>query len=106
MITPVGARPEDMAILQALFAAHVPQGVQVLVFGSRARGVRIKPMSDLDLCLKGEISRDAMIDLREALIASDLPWRVDVVHWDDLTDAFRKIVSDTAVAFAVERVVV
>ena len=57
MTVPVGMRPENMAISQALFAAQ-------------------------------------------------LPWRVDVVHWDDLTGAFRNITSDTAVPFEVQRGVV
>lgn len=99
MTATIAARPEDLAILHAAFRAHLPPGAQVLAFGSRATG-RAKPWSDLDLCLRGPVSGAAVAALREALVESDLPWRVDLVRWDDLDEGFRRIVARDGVMLA------
>lgn len=96
MTATIEATAADLAILHAAFRAHLPPGVQVLAFGSRARG-GAKPWSDLDLCLKGPVGLAEVSALREALVESDLPFRVDLVVWDDLDEGFRQIVARDAV---------
>ncbi len=38
------------------------------------------------------LSLDALAVLNEAFAESDLPWKVDVVEWARMSDAFRRIV--------------
>ena len=68
-------------------------GREVWAFGSRARGCA-KPYSDLDLVIMDvePLSLDALAVLNEAFAESDLPWKVDVVEWARMSDAFRRIV--------------
>lgn len=73
-------------ILQALIPQH-----QVWAFGSRARHTP-KPFSDLDLVVKGAQPQDmaTMAALAEAFSNSDLPWKVDIVDWASISDAFQE----------------
>lgn len=72
---------------QILGLLHSDPGVkQILLFGSRAKG-NFKPGSDLDLCLKGaELTERDLLKLRTALDALDLPWRIDLIHYESLSD--------------------
>ncbi len=85
--------PEHEAIVRAILARHVPQGVSVAVFGSRATG-KSRRYSDLDLALQGDgpLPTSLLADLAEAFDESDLPWKVDLVDWAAATEGFRKIV--------------
>ena len=86
------AAEADLDTVKAILHAHVP-GREVWAFGSRARRCA-KPYSDLDLAIVGEeaISLDTLAALNEAFAESDLPWKVDVVDWARMGDAFRRIV--------------
>lgn len=86
------AAGKDLDTVKAILRAHVP-GREVWAFGSRARRCA-KPYSDLDLAIMGEepLSLDALAELNEAFAESDLPWKVDVVDWARMSDAFRCIV--------------
>jgi predicted nucleotidyltransferase len=88
----VEAAELDLDTVKAILHAHVP-GREVWAFGSRARRAA-KPYSDLDLVIMGDapLSLDALAALNEAFAESDLPWKVDVVDWARLGDAFRRIV--------------
>ena len=88
----VEAAEADLDTVKAILHAHVP-GREVWAFGSRARRCA-KPYSDLDLAIVGEeaISLDTLAALNEAFAESDLPWKVDVVDWARMGDAFRRIV--------------
>ena len=83
------AAEADLDTVKAILHAQVP-GREVWAFGSRARRCA-KPYSDLDLAIMGEeaISLDTLAALNEAFAESDLPWKVDVVDWARLGDAFR-----------------
>ena len=64
------------------------------LFGSRAKGTA-KALSDLDLLVKKPITKVNLAELREAFEESNLPFKVDIVIWDQLDDAFRAhIVAD------------
>jgi len=81
--------PEHLAQVRAILASHLPAGVEVLVFGSRARG-SAKRFSDLDLALKGAgpLDPDLLNRLADAFETSALPWRVDLVDYHRLTPEF------------------
>ena len=88
----VEAAEEDFDTVKAILHAHLP-GREVWAFGSRARRCA-KPYSDLDLVIMGDesLSLDVLAALNEAFAESDLPWKVDVVDWARMSDAFRRIV--------------
>ena len=88
----VEAAEEDLDTVKAILHAQVP-GREVWAFGSRARRCA-KPYSDLDLVIMGDapLSLDVLAALNEAFAESDLPWKVDVVDWARMSDAFRLIV--------------
>ncbi|MDR1327221.1 MAG: nucleotidyltransferase domain-containing protein [Heliobacteriaceae bacterium] len=65
----------------------------VLVFGSRYRGTH-KNYSDLDLAFNCNktMSINRIAELKEAFEESDLPYRVDVLDYNTVSDEFRKII--------------
>jgi len=88
----IEAAEADLATVLAILRAHVPAH-EVWAFGSRARRCA-KRYSDLDLVIVGlqPLSLDALAALNEAFAESDLPWKVDVVDWARIGDAFRQII--------------
>ncbi len=63
--------------------------VSVWVFGSRAKHTA-KKLSDLDLCLKDNYEKSNVRKLQDAFEESDLPFKVDVVVWSELSEDFKK----------------
>lgn len=90
----------DEATVRAILARHLPPGVQVAVFGSRAGG-RVKPGSDLDLALlaDGPLPLEVLADLAEAFDESPLPWKVDLVDRACVSAAFDRLIEATAISF-------
>ena len=88
----VDLRPDHWAIVRDALRRHVPDR-EVLAFGSRATWTA-KDYSDLDLAIMGEepLSLRASSALDEALVESDLPFRVDIVDWARTDDSFRRII--------------
>ena len=88
----VDLRPDHWAIVRDALRCHVPDR-EVLAFGSRATWTA-KDYSDLDLAVMGEesLSLRTFSALDEALGDSDLPFKVDVVDWARIDDAFRRII--------------
>ena len=84
--------PHHLALVRQILARLLP-GREVWAFGSRAGGGAHppKPWSDLDLAVIGAhaLTLDEQAALAEAFSESDLPWRVDVVDWATLDEAFR-----------------
>ena len=60
-------------------------------YGSRVTGKNRK-YSDLDLCYKEEIPTKIILDIKEELEESDIPFRVDLVYWDDMPEGFQKLI--------------
>lgn len=58
------------------------------VFGSRSTG-KAKKFSDLDLCIKGTSDIFVAGKIESELCESDLPFKVDVVLWNNLSDDFK-----------------
>ena len=93
MTSPVDIRPDHLAIVQDTLRKHLPVGVRVWVFGSRASWTT-KDSSDLDLALECEskISHKVLGALKDAFEDSSLPYTVDVVDINRIGDSFRRIV--------------
>jgi len=70
-------------------------GCEVRAFGSRVSGTA-KEYSDLDLAIIGEekLPRRVKMLLREAFEESDLPFRVDIVDYNAISDSFRSIIDE------------
>ncbi len=64
---------------------------EVWVFGSRQKGCA-KPYFDLDLVLFGTIEQEKEIQLREALMNSDMTIKVDLLNWNNLSESFKRVI--------------
>jgi len=85
-------RPGHLAMVRALLEEYLPKA-EVFAFGSRVQG-NGHEASDLDLVARRP---DALLEvttslsaLREALIDSNLPIRVDLLDWADLPHSFQR----------------
>ena len=93
-------RPEEEQLLRDILATYVPTH-EVLAFGSRVTG-RVKPMSDLDLCIIDEpaVTNAQRARLADAFSESPLPFKVDVVYWSDASRRFLQIIEQSAIPFS------
>jgi len=85
---------DNKALLKKILKVFAPEGRKVVAFGSRVTGIRLKPHSDLDLCIMGDtpIASRALSDLKDALSNSNLSVRVDVVDWAAASANFQAII--------------
>jgi len=99
MTKPIDLRPDHAAIVQEVLTRHLPAGVSVRVFGSRAKWTA-KTFSDLDLAVKGKekLPYKVMVELADAFEESDLPFRVDIVDWHTVTPSFQAVIDRDGVA--------
>ena len=99
MTPPIDIRADHLCIVQDVLHRHLPDGVKVWVFGSRASWAT-KDSSDLDLALDGEteISPRSLTALEAAFEDSDLPYAVDIVDLKRINERFRRIVQQQRVA--------
>ena len=61
------------------------------VYGSRAKK-KARKNSDLDLCYKENIPSNIISDIKEQFEESDLPFKVDIVSWENMSPAFQKLI--------------
>lgn len=89
---PIEIDPKDWLIVHNILLKHVPDRA-VWVFGSRAKQTA-KPYSDLDLCIVSneKLPLSTLSALKEDFTESDLPWKVDVVDWKAIDEAFQEII--------------
>jgi uncharacterized protein len=66
---------------------------EVRAFGSRVRG-GTKPHSDLDLVVMTAtpLPMPTKVGLENAFSESRLPFRVDVLYWDEISEGFRRLI--------------
>ncbi|UCC99598.1 MAG: nucleotidyltransferase domain-containing protein [Phycisphaerales bacterium] len=78
--------------IKRILAAYVAD-CEVRAFGSRSNGTATKH-SDLDLAIVGEgrLERRVKTLLREAFEESDLPFRVDVIDYNAVSQEFRAVI--------------
>ena len=88
----IKATPAQLRTITSILAAHTP-GVEVRAFGSRVDG-NPKDYSDLDLALVGTAKLDAAVmgGLKEAFEESDMPFRVDILDWNAISEEFQKVI--------------
>ena len=96
--------PQDLRIIQRILRTHVP-GLEVWAFGSRVHGENLKPFSDLDLVVisPGPPASLKMLDLKEAFMESDLPFKVDLLDWSILDESFRKKIAQSYLVVQIEK---
>ena len=89
----MGLTIEQYDYIHRIFSTFLPQ-VQVLVFGSRARG-NFKKYSDLDLALdsKSPINPRDLSIIRENFSQSRLPFKIDLVELTRLDSDFKTEIS-------------
>lgn len=75
-------------------------GFETFVYGSRATG-KHRPYSDLDLCIKGSPDKRTLRQFQDALEESDLPYKVDVVLWTEISDEFKQKIEKDLIKFEV-----
>ena len=82
-------------MVQDILREHLPAGIKVWVFGSRANWTT-KDSSDLDLAVEGAgiLDYKTMVGLEVDLEESDLPYTVDVVDLNAVSHEFKKIVEE------------
>ena len=85
--------PHHLGTVRAILGRHVPD-CEVRAFGSRVSGPA-KSYSDLDLAVvaPGKLNPDTLRHLKEAFEESDLPFRVDVLDWDDASSEFQAAIA-------------
>jgi predicted nucleotidyltransferase len=84
--------PRYLETVREILSKHVPE-CEVRAFGSRVVG-EAKTYSDLDIALKGEVALDQerLNRLVEAFEESDLPFRVDVLDWNAISESFQAVI--------------
>lgn len=82
--------PEHLNLVRKILSEYIPK-YEVRVFGSRVKDTQ-KPYADLDLVVVGKtrLARAKLDELAESFIESDLPFRVDVLDWNAVSDEFRE----------------
>ena len=93
MSSPVDISPNHLNTVLDILDRHLPTGVKVWVFGSRADWTT-KDSSDLDLALEGgsALDHDTMSALEAAFEESSLPYRVDVIDLNQTSSNFIRII--------------
>lgn len=72
---------EELKALYFLF----PNIDEVIIFGSRARG-DYREYSDIDIAIKGELTKLEIALIREHLEESKIPYVTDVVEYEKIVD--------------------
>ncbi len=85
--------PDQRRTVLRLIGTHLPN-TEVWAYGSRVKWTS-RPQSDLDLVVFSAPEQHRQVsDLREAFEESDLPFRVDVLVWDDVSESFRERIEE------------
>lgn len=88
----IAASSEEFEIIIKILNAHIKKG-KVYAFGSRYKNNNRK-FSDFDIAIDmGEkLSFEFLNILKDAFEESDLPYRVDIIDYNNISDKFKKIV--------------
>jgi len=89
LINTIAIDPEDLKKLNQLISKYLT-GTAVWAFGSRVKGTS-RSDSDLDLVVFSMPKQQSQVhQLKEALDESNLPFRVDMLVWDEISKEFRE----------------
>jgi len=91
--------PDHLKMVETILSEFVPD-CEVRAFGSRCNGTARK-YSDLDLCICGSEKLDwkLLANLKDALMESDLPFRVDLLDYHAMPEHFRKNIDSGVVIY-------
>ncbi len=91
--TVLDIEPRHLDTVREILRSHIPD-LAVRAFGSRARGGS-KPHSDLDLVVMttAPLPMPVKVRLEEAFAESSLPFKVDVLYWDEVAENFRQLIA-------------
>ena len=94
---PINIKPRHLQIVHKILQRHLIDQ-KVWVFGSRIQH-NAKQTSDLDLCIEGrtELPLKLLADLRDDFSESNLPYKIDISDWHNLSDNFRKIIEQNKI---------
>ena len=88
----------ELAIVKTILVKYVPDR-EVWAFGSRVTG-KARPTSDLDIAVMGKtkLNRNALVLMKEEFEESTLPFTVDILDWNSISEDFQKhILADHSV---------
>ena len=88
----IDLQPHELKIVREILQQFVPDH-EVRAFGSRVTNTA-KLYSDLDVVIVGEKKLDllTLIEIKDAFMESDLPFRVDLLDWARISDQFRAVI--------------
>ena len=104
MTPEITIRPQDREIVRnILLAVLPPENRRIFVFGSRARGTQ-KRAADLDLAidLGRPVSTKEEFELKDQFEESDLPYRVDVIDLNTISQHFRELIQPDFLEFPLD----
>lgn len=89
----ISIKPEHLKQIKALLKDYIPNS-HVWAYGSRLSG-KCHEGSDLDLVIRNEEDlktplTDKLLDLKQALSESNIPFLVDVIDWAALPESFHR----------------
>lgn len=85
--------PRHLLIVEELLKKHK---VSAFVFGSRVKN-KAKTFSDLDLCIKTDYSKTVIRQLQDDFEESDLPFKVDIIVWSEISPEFKNHIENDLV---------
>jgi predicted nucleotidyltransferase len=94
----IDLQPRELELVLNILKTHLPH-CEVRAFGSRVTRRGVKKYSDLDLAVvgKGKLAPGIIQSLSEAFQDSDLPFRVDVLDWNSLSQEFQNAIEKESV---------
>lgn len=91
-----GLSDRDISSLRSIFSEW--PDVKFIVYGSRARG-DYRPSSDIDIALEGNVSISEVAQLEERLDDLLLPYRIDLIRYNNLqNDALKYNIATEGIA--------
>jgi predicted nucleotidyltransferase len=101
-ISKIQIDPAHELIVTHIINTYLPDGIIVWVFGSRATN-RAKPFSDLDLALEAidgtNVDPKIILSLENEFENSNLPWKVDVIDLNSVSETFKEIIKRDRIRF-------
>jgi predicted nucleotidyltransferase len=77
--------PKFISLIKSIITKHLFQA-EIFIFGSRAKGTN-KEFSDIDIAIKSpNLDFTILANIKFDLEESDLPYKVDVVNYDELEE--------------------
>jgi predicted nucleotidyltransferase len=86
--------PEQISTVRLITAEYLAPSTEIYAFGSRTNG-KARQYSDLDLLIKSDnaIPYQTLTELENAFSESDLPFMIDIIDWQQISEEFRTAIS-------------